>query len=457
MTTQVPLLSPHSQYFDNSGNPLSGGKVYTYSAGTSTPKSTYTDAAGGTPNANPTILDSAGRAAIWGSGAYKVVVTDSAGNTMSTDDNYTAFNASSTSAFSDASFTLQDDGDATKQVMFQLSGITTGSTTTLTVPNGSSTIATTTGTQTLTNKLLSDSTTFIVDDGDATKKIAFQASGITTGTTRTITVPDASGTLGYISDYQAFTSSGTWTKPSGLTGTEMVLVQIWAGGGSGASSASGSAASGAGGGAYNEIKLLASQCGATETVTIGAGGTAKTAAAGDGNDGGSSTFGSLGTAYGGFKGSSSSVGGGGGGILTGVRSGSAGGAAQGGAGGSGGPGGTSIFGGGGGGSGTNAQLPAGGASIWGGGGGGGIGANTGTAANATGGASIWGGGGGGGSGTTTASGAGGASQYGGAGGAGAIDGAAATAGTQPAGGGGGSENGVSGAGGAGKIIVRVFR
>ena len=35
----------------------------------------------------------------------------------------------------------------------------------------------------------------ILDDGDNTKEAAFQASGITTGTTRTFTFPDASGTL----------------------------------------------------------------------------------------------------------------------------------------------------------------------------------------------------------------------------------------------------------------------
>lgn len=38
----------------------------------------------------------------------------------------------------------------------------------------------------------------ISDDGDATKKIAFQASGITTATTRTITMPDANVDLGDI-------------------------------------------------------------------------------------------------------------------------------------------------------------------------------------------------------------------------------------------------------------------
>lgn len=50
-------------------------------------------------------------------------------------------------------------------------------------------------TVTLTNKSLSDSTTFIVDNSDATKKAKFEASGITTATTRTFTFPDASGTL----------------------------------------------------------------------------------------------------------------------------------------------------------------------------------------------------------------------------------------------------------------------
>lgn len=54
----------------------------------------------------------------------------------------------------DTLFTLQDDGDATKQVRFQLSGITTGNTRTLTVPNASVTLASLTGTEALTNKTL---------------------------------------------------------------------------------------------------------------------------------------------------------------------------------------------------------------------------------------------------------------------------------------------------------------
>lgn len=62
---------------DASGNPLDGGKVWTYAAGTLTPKATYTTQVGDVPNSNPVILDGSGRAHIWlGAGAYKFVVTD---------------------------------------------------------------------------------------------------------------------------------------------------------------------------------------------------------------------------------------------------------------------------------------------------------------------------------------------------------------------------------------------
>ena len=54
----------------------------------------------------------------------------------------------------DDEFTLQDDGDSTKKMVFQLSGITTGNTRTLTVPDASTTIVGTDTTQTLTNKTL---------------------------------------------------------------------------------------------------------------------------------------------------------------------------------------------------------------------------------------------------------------------------------------------------------------
>lgn len=53
------------QFFDDNGNPLSGGRLYTYDAGGTTPKATYSDAAGSVLNANPVVLDAAGRATVF--------------------------------------------------------------------------------------------------------------------------------------------------------------------------------------------------------------------------------------------------------------------------------------------------------------------------------------------------------------------------------------------------------
>lgn len=79
------------QYFNpTSGRPLAGGLLYTYAAGTSTPKATYQDAAGVTPNTNPITLDSTGSALVYWSGNYKIVLKDAQGNTVYTVDNYNA-------------------------------------------------------------------------------------------------------------------------------------------------------------------------------------------------------------------------------------------------------------------------------------------------------------------------------------------------------------------------------
>ena len=75
MTVLTP--QPKTQFVSAAGVPLSGGKVYTYAAGTTTPQATYTDSTGATPNPNPVILDSRGEASIWlGSATYKFKLTD---------------------------------------------------------------------------------------------------------------------------------------------------------------------------------------------------------------------------------------------------------------------------------------------------------------------------------------------------------------------------------------------
>jgi len=85
-----PVAGAAQQFFTNSGTPLSGGLLYTYSAGTTTPLATYTTAAGTTANSNPIVLNSAGRldSEVWLTSTltYKFVLKDSGGVTIATYD-----------------------------------------------------------------------------------------------------------------------------------------------------------------------------------------------------------------------------------------------------------------------------------------------------------------------------------------------------------------------------------
>jgi hypothetical protein len=89
----MKLISPQikQQYFDSNGDPLTGGKLYVYTAGTETPVTTYTTEAGGTENANPIILDSRGEVGglFLDPGSYKFVLHTSLDVPIWTEDNIT--------------------------------------------------------------------------------------------------------------------------------------------------------------------------------------------------------------------------------------------------------------------------------------------------------------------------------------------------------------------------------
>lgn len=89
--TLSPLAGAGWQFFDNFGNPLSGGLIYTYSAGTTTPLATFTTINGNIQHSNPIVLDSSGRVPeeVWitvGYG-YKFVFKDANGVLIRTYDN----------------------------------------------------------------------------------------------------------------------------------------------------------------------------------------------------------------------------------------------------------------------------------------------------------------------------------------------------------------------------------
>lgn len=227
---------------------------------------------------------------------------------------------------------------------------------------------------------------------------------------------------------------------------------LWGGGGGGGKGAAGYYTGGGGGGCCSPFTLTAAQMGASQTITIGAGGT-NTSTNGAGGVGGTSSIGTLVYAYGGGGGygaaAADGYGGGGGGSLSAGVTNSGSTNARGGKpyitdsandqtmcgvyGGARGQGSSdaagsrdSVYGGAGGGSSATANLA--GSAIYGGAGGGGV-----SAANAA----------------LTA----GTSTFGGAGGAASVAGNGSD-GTVPGGGGGATHTGTnSGAGGAGKCII----
>jgi hypothetical protein len=95
-------LSPYggvgAQFFDGSGNVLTGGKIYTYSAGTTTNQVTYTSASGLIAHSNPIILDASGRVPngeIWLTDGltYKFVLKNANDVLIGTYDNLVGINS----------------------------------------------------------------------------------------------------------------------------------------------------------------------------------------------------------------------------------------------------------------------------------------------------------------------------------------------------------------------------
>jgi hypothetical protein len=93
-----PIGGVAGQFFDNNGNPLAGGKIFTYAAGTTTNQATYTSASGVIAHSNPIILDAAGRVPsgeIWLTDGlqYKFVIKTSTDVLIGTYDNIIGINS----------------------------------------------------------------------------------------------------------------------------------------------------------------------------------------------------------------------------------------------------------------------------------------------------------------------------------------------------------------------------
>ena len=422
-----------AQFFDDNGNPLTGGKVYTYAAGTTTPLATYTTSAGTVANTNPIILDAAGRTPneIWlvAGTLYKFIVQTSVSVLVGTYDGLPAINDpySINSLLGSVTGTNAIAAVATPSLTAYAAGATYAfiaansntAAATLSIDGLPATSITKNGSATLTagdvqiGKLTwvqYDGTTFqlinnIIYGGSITNGnivslttplgAASGGTGLSTITANSVMLgngistvqtvaPSTSGNVltsdgttwssarSLIPTIQAFTSSGTFTIPASVTKVKVTVVG-GGGGGRSATNSTGQGGGGAGGAAIEVITGLTP--GGTVTVTVGAGGAADTT-------GGTSSFGAYCSATGGLSpASGTGPAGGAGGTATGGDINFTGGGGGGGNGvsgtvaGSAGNGGSSIFGGAGLGAGSsNAVNTAGaGAPGTGGGGGGGCG------------------------------------------------------------------------------------
>jgi hypothetical protein len=127
-----PVGGAAAQFFTNNGVILSGGKLYTYAAGTTTPKASYTSSSGATAHTNPIILDSAGRVPggeIWIlAPPYKFVLNTSTDVLIGTYDNVSGIGA--------ASYQVDNFTGTGSQTVFTLSTASLGENFTFVYING---------------------------------------------------------------------------------------------------------------------------------------------------------------------------------------------------------------------------------------------------------------------------------------------------------------------------------
>ena len=127
-----PIGGAGWQFFNNDGTVLAGGKIYTYAAGTSTPKATYTTVAGNIAHSNPIILDSSGRVPsgqIWLlAQPYKFSIFTSANVLIATYDNIYGEGA--------AAYQVQNFTGTGLQTVFTLSNASLGENYTFVYING---------------------------------------------------------------------------------------------------------------------------------------------------------------------------------------------------------------------------------------------------------------------------------------------------------------------------------
>ena len=273
MAVKISPLFNDAQ-LDSNGNPYVGAQLFTYAAGSTTKQTTYKDSAAGTQHTNPIVLNARGEppAPIWltAGQTYKFLLTtptdsDPPVTSIRSIDNVSGVNDTTTTIdqwvagpaptyVSATSFTLSGDQTSDFAVGRRLKTTNSGGTaystitastfgvvTTVTVVNDSTTLdaglsAVSYGLLSSTNPstpLLTDDYPIVSGSADKTKKVRLEADGLTTATTRVVTVPDRNFTLDqgwYLLATAAASSSATIDftslSPTIFTGYAVVLSNV---------------------------------------------------------------------------------------------------------------------------------------------------------------------------------------------------------------------------------------
>ncbi len=215
----MAVLSPQPkmQFTTAAGVPLSGGKVYTYVAGTTTPQATFTDYTGVTPNTNPVILNSRGEANIWlGSALYKFRLTDVNDVEIWTVD-YISAPTSAVSPILSGNVTIDSDTPTAALKITQ-----TGTGPVLRVQDSAD----------------PDATPFIIDNaggvgiGTATPTAALDVVGdvVVSGslTAGSVTALSVVGFTGIVAYFPATTAPTGWVKANGALLSRTTYAALWA-------------------------------------------------------------------------------------------------------------------------------------------------------------------------------------------------------------------------------------
>ena len=127
-----PIGGAGWQFFNNDGTVLSGGLIYTYLAGTTTPQVSYTTSAGNIAHSNPIVLNSAGRVStgeIWLTPTqYKFAIYTATNTLIATYDNISGIGA--------AEYQVQNFNGTGSQTIFTLNSASLGENFTFVYING---------------------------------------------------------------------------------------------------------------------------------------------------------------------------------------------------------------------------------------------------------------------------------------------------------------------------------